>query len=54
MPAAISGWMRASRRKLPAASPGREKSFPPLLKNGTRNDGDLPKCSDRMMLEESA
>src|SRR5882724_8382471 len=41
MPAAISGWTMASRRKLPAANPGRERNFPVTrapLKSGTRND----------------
>jgi hypothetical protein len=31
MPAVINRWMRASCRKFPAASPGREKSFPHVM-----------------------
>src|SRR6478609_9330916 len=42
MPAAISGRTMASCRRLPAASPGRERNFLPvmktLLKNRSRND----------------
>src|SRR5258708_37364318 len=41
MPVAISGWTMASRRKLPAASLGREKSFLPdedPLEECIRND----------------
>src|SRR5947209_7771622 len=48
MPAAISGWTMASCRKLPAASPGREKSFPLVIKtllSGTRNDDERGKSA---------
>jgi hypothetical protein len=45
MPAVINRWMRASCRKFPEASPGREKSFPHVmgtLEERNRNDDELP------------